>query len=183
MINVRKFLVLMLLSSAAVTTACEDELLFPEMDVIADTVVLYSAARENLTGLPAAFNFVTLQRIPIEVAGASGQWDVMLTEQNGQLVFVPAGAIPELAALAEITVVEGTSFDALTRAPSGNDVYVTEPVSVRSGVVYVVRTRSSPCTLYAKFRVLAADADDGNVRFEFLQNPNCGNRALEVEDE
>ena len=47
----------------------------------------------------------------------------------------------------------------------------------------LVRTRSSPCTLYAKFRVLAADADDGNVRFEFLQNPNCGNRALEVEDE
>ena len=182
MVIVRKILFPMFLAAAAMTTACDDEPLFPELDVVADTVVLYSAAREDLTGLPAAFNFITLQRIPIEVAGASGQWDVLLTESGGQLSFVPAGAIPELNALAEIAVVEGTSFDALTRAPGGNESYVTEAVPVRTGVVYVVRTRAAPCTLYAKFRVLSTDPAAGTVRFDFLQNPNCGNRALEFED-
>ena len=179
----RFLLIPFLLAAALTASACEDDSLVPLLDTITDTATIYSAARPELTGRPAAYDFVRLLAVPVEQTGTTGEWDVLLTEQNGAFLFAPAGAFPEIGVPAELAVIEGQTFSQVARAPSDAGAFKADAVPVRTGTVYVVRTRPAPCTRYAKFHVLSIDAAAGAVRFEFLQNPNCGEFSLEPDDD
>src|SRR5690606_36377996 len=57
-----------------------------------DTVVLYSMARPEMT-VPSGFNFYAKQKVPVEAPNATGNWDVALDTREGDLVFLPPGAL------------------------------------------------------------------------------------------
>ena len=57
-----------------------------------DTVRIYSLARPELN-LPSGFDFVNRIAVEIQAPGATGAWDLLLDTQDGQLVFLPPGAL------------------------------------------------------------------------------------------
>lgn len=178
----RYLTIVCLFAAAAAAAACDDDPLIPLLDTVVDTATIYSAARSEPTTRPAAYDFVRLLPVRVEQPGTAGEWDVLLSEENGQFVFVPAAAFPDIGAPAEIAPITGATFASVTSAPRDDDAFLETPQPVRTGTVYVVRTRAAPCTRYAKFHVLRIDTASGAVEFELLQNPNCGERKLEPGD-
>lgn len=179
---VRLLLSSVLLAAMLAAGGCNDGPLFPSQPLVQDTARLFSAAREDNLGKPSTFDFIRLAAFPVELPGTAGEWDVLLTEQGGQLVFVPSAALEQFPNGARLTVVTDRSFTELDRAPGERSEFTAAPRPVRTGDVYVVRVRETGCTRHAKFRVLDVDARTGAVRFEFVQNPNCGDRNLDFDD-
>ena len=165
--------------------ACsEDPLGNQDWVAVPDSVTLFSVSRTELVGLPSAFDFVNGIRIPVEQPGATGQWDVALGDEDGALVLIPAVAFPGISSRARVGLLEDQGFDDLTRAPGDSAAYSGEPVPVREGGVYVIRTRRAACqffgsgSYYAKAEVLEVDQAGGSVTFRTIRNPNCGDRDL-----
>jgi hypothetical protein len=169
----------LLVLAASAFAGCEDDLEFPRLEVITDTVELYSISRAELLGTPAAFDFISRLNVRVEASGALENWDVAVGESGGQFVWIPAGALPGVQIRPGIGRVTDRAFDQVTEAPTDTAFYrVRETVPLVTGGVYVVRSRRLQCSFYAKVRVLAVDAAAGRVEFEYLQNPNCGDRTL-----
>ena len=77
-------IVSMLLLVAAVGTAACDGGLGPIVwDATPDTTVIYSLSRPDLLGEPSAYDFAYLRRVTIESPVETGQWDMVLAEENG----------------------------------------------------------------------------------------------------
>lgn len=170
---------------AAALAACGDDPLGPQDWVASpDSVTLFSASRSELVGLPSAFDVVTGIRLAIEEPGVTGQWDVVLLEEEGQLVLVPAVAFAGLTSRARVAYLENQDFATLVRAPGDSASYSAAPVPVRLGGVYVLRSRRTSCqffgsgSMYAKIEVVEVDAAEGHISFRSIRNPNCGDRAL-----
>jgi len=173
---------LALVAAAGLAAACDDGFGPIRWEATPDTATLYSLARPELLGLPSAYDFVNLLPVRVESPGATGQWDVALTEEAGTLALLPAGAVGTLPARAGIAVMRGRPFEAVDRAPGDTAAYERRrPVPVETGVVYVVRTApriSSGCTYFAKVQPLVVDAVAGLFRFVVVRNPLCNDRAL-----
>jgi hypothetical protein len=177
---VRLLIGIFIATATAFIAGCDDDLGIERVAVVQDTVVLYSLARADRVGLPSAFDFFYLQAMRVEHASATGNWDVALSESNGRFVLVPPGVFTGLDLRAGIASAGGTAFENLTEAPGEDAAYVREQtVPLQEGVAYVVRSRRlDACSVYAKLRLLQQDVVEGSVRFEYLANPNCGDRGL-----
>jgi len=176
-----------MLAAFAGVTGCDDDFGPFPWDATPDTLAVYSLAREELHGLPAAIDFVSVQVVRVDQPGASGLWDVALSELDGEFVLLPAGAVSGIGLRPGIAVIEDQAFEDVVRAPRDTAAYTrTEPVPVRTDVVYVIRTgrrTGSSCSYFAKAEVVTADADAGRVEIQVVRNINCNDRDLVPPDE
>lgn len=153
-----------------------------------DTVLIYSLARPELN-LPAAYDFVNRFRVVLQQPGATGQWDLLLDTKDGQLVFLPPGAL-DITSATRILALPGMAFDDVIRAPKDSTLYSVDlPIPVETTSVYVLRTHQGtdrfgfPCSFYGKFQPLEVDPVLGTVRFQFDVSRLCDDRGLIPTDE
>ena len=148
-----------------------------------DTVLLYSLARPELN-LNSAFNF--FQGLPVKVEGpvSTGAWDAAVDTRGSDLVLLTPGAFGVVGA-ARITTLVGMTLDDVTRAPSDTLLYVAnDPVPVRLGTIYIVKTNrsrgsfGSSCSYYAKLEPLVIDVAGGALTFRYVANPVCNSLDL-----
>ena len=165
--------------------ACEDE--FGPQDWVArpDTITLYSLSRAEYLNRGSAIDFRNGTPRPVEASLIQGEWDAVLIEQNNQLYLAPAGWFQGVESRAAIGTPAGvTNLEAYERAPSDTAAYSKAPVLMRTGQVYVVRTRLQSCgfgsgVFYGKFEVLEPNIADGTLRFRSIVNDaNCNDRDL-----
>jgi hypothetical protein len=176
---VRRFNIALVAAFGLVAAACDDDLEFPRLEVLTDSVVLHSLSRPELQGLPAAFDFIARLNVRVEAVGATENWDIAVGESGGQFVWIPAGALPGVQIRPGIGRVTDRAYEQVTEAPTDTAFYtVRQTLPITAGGVYVVRSRRLQCAFYAKVRVLELNASTGSVAFEYLQNPNCGDRTL-----
>lgn len=175
-----------MLATAVATAACDDGFRVGRLPTIENSFTLYSAARPEHMRLPSAIDFLrlSLRSIEHQYATADG-WDVALTEVDGAFWLAPAATFPGFEDLrAGIVPVTGASFESVERAPAASDEYVEkELVALEPGRIYIVRSRRRDgCTVYAKIRPAEIDEAHGRVEFDYLLNPNCGDRSLVPDD-
>lgn len=168
--------------------ACEDDPFgLNNWDANPDTVQLFSLARPELN-LNSAYDFVGRLKVRVERAGASGNWDVAVDTEGGQLVLLAPGAFG-ISSQARIMEMPNSSFEDATEAPSDTTMYTaTEPLPLRTTSVYVFRTRRAQdpvfgqsCTFYGKLQPLVVDATNGVIEFVFDSNTSlsgCNSRDL-----
>lgn len=178
--------------AAAGSVACGDDLTGPtNWTAVVDTVTLYSLARPELQGLPSGVDFVASGGRPVvvEALGATGNWDIALSERNGQLVLLPPGAVAGApSSNAAIAVIRDQAFEQLARAPTDTTAFESqEPVTLEQAPVYVVRSHLNPsfraCFYYAKLELVDVDPAVGRARLRYTRNPLCNNRDLIPPDE
>ncbi|MDX1647435.1 MAG: hypothetical protein R3304_09850 [Longimicrobiales bacterium] len=165
------------------TVACGDDPFAFNWNDAPDTVLLYSLARPELN-LVSAYNFLQGTPLQVEEAGATGNWDVAVDTRDGEIVFLPPGAL-NVSGAAQIAVLEGLSLDDVTRAPGDTLLYVDDQaVPVRPGNIYVIRTNRSrgsfgrSCVYYAKAEAIDIDPTGGTLTFREVTNPVCNDRDL-----
>ena len=148
-----------------------------------DTVLIYSLARPELN-LPTAFDFVGRLALEIQAPEATGTWDLLLDTQDGQLVFLPPGALG-IASETIILQIPDMAFDDVTTAPKDTTLYsVDRPVLVEASSVYVLRTHQGvdrfglPCRFYGKIQPLEVELALGTVRFMYDVSRLCDDRSL-----
>lgn len=151
-------------------------------------VQLWSIDRTEHIGLPSAFDFFNRQRVAVEDPRSALGWDVVVSDVEGGLAFVPAGAFPDIGTDVGIAVITGVSFDDLLEAPRDANAYITDrAVPLVEGGVYVVRTRRAACATfgfatiaprYGKVTVTEIDLEEGSVVFKVVVNPNCNDRSF-----
>lgn len=158
--------------------ACGDDPFQVNWESQPDTVILYSLARPEL-GLPSAFNFNRRQFVEIENPGATGNWDLALDTQDGELVFILPSSMG-IQSRARITSLSGLTFEEVRVAPADTTVYVSEePVPVEFGPIYVVQTdQTGQCVYYSKLEALESDVTLGTLRFVYDGSPVCNSRDL-----
>jgi len=175
---------LLLLTIVAGLGACSDNLGPQAWNATPDTITLYSASRIDLLGFPSAYDFVNLNLVRLENPGSTGSWDVALTGgPAGPMQLVPASAFEGQTSRAAVATISGQTFEALTSAPSDSAAFVSQPVTIVTGGVYVVRTRRYACSFstavnYAKIKALAVDPAAGTARLELVRNPICNDRSF-----
>jgi len=173
---------------AAGALGCGDDPFRIDWVASPDTVLLYSLARPELN-LPSAFNFNERSVVQVESPGATGRWDVALDTRDGELVFLPPGALG-INSRARITALPGLDFDEVREAPRDTTLYASrEPLSVSAGVVYVVQTEQTVgsfgqrCVYYAKLEPTVIDVEGGTLEFMFDSNPVCNDSRLVPPDD
>jgi hypothetical protein len=82
-----------------------------------------------------------------------------------------------------MAVLEGRDFLELREAPRDTALYTAGPVPLRTGVVYVVRSRRAQCGFstgqrYAKMMAAEVDVERGTAQLAIVRNPFCDDRAL-----
>jgi hypothetical protein len=163
--------------------ACGDDFGPGDWSAIPDTTVIYSASRPELIRQPSAFDIVNLQRVAIEGGGATGNWDMALIEDGG-FQLAPETSITGSGSRSGIAPVSETNLADVVEAPGDTAAYLREPVAIRDGAIYVVRSRRVGCftggtgVYYAKLQAIAVDPVAGTFEFAVVRNPNCNNRAL-----
>jgi hypothetical protein len=167
----------------ATLTGCEDDPYAIRLNATPDTVVLYSLARPE-PNLPSAFAFFDRARIQVEAPGSTGQWDVALDTENGELVLKPPGALG-ISARAAIATLGSIPFDDVDEAPGDTLLYETDdPVVMSTGTVYAVRTNrrtgnfNATCVHYGKFEPLMVDVVGGVMEFRYVRSQVCNDRGL-----
>lgn len=149
-----------------------------------DTTQLYSLRTPMDLQLNAGFNFRERAPVRIEEPGATGNWDVALDTQGGQLVLLPPGALG-ITARAAIVDMGATPFADVTQAPSDTLVYdLDDAVTLSVDHVYVVRSNrqlgsfGNTCVYYAKLSPILLDPVAGYMDFQYVASPVCNSRDL-----
>jgi hypothetical protein len=175
----------LLVAVALTTTACEDPFASLDWDPAPVQLTLYSASRAEYVGRVSAFDLggVPPRAVAIETEAGAGTWDILLVDEDGGLALAPAAIFPGVESKAGVATILNRSFDDVTAAPGGDAPYSTTPVPLQMNAVYVLRSRSVGCTVssgpvYAKVRPLEIDVAAGTFTFEYVDNPNCGDRDL-----
>ncbi len=152
-----------------------------------NTALLYSLARPELN-LPAGFNFVDRLAVEIQQPGATGLWDLLVDTQDGQLVFVPPGALG-IDSEVMILPIPDMAFADLLTAPEDSTLYTRDqPVPIETSSVYVLRTHSGPsrfgvpCVFWGKIQPNAVDLALETVQFIYDVSILCDDRGLVPED-
>ena len=163
-------------------TACDDDL-NQDWTAVPDTVLLYSLSRPELLGKPSAYDFYDGVPVAVENPQASGRWDLALIDLNGELALVPASAFIGVVSRAGVATVTAATLDEVQEAPRDTAAFRSEPVVIRQGTIYVIRTRRTDCGFgsgvrYAKLEPLEVNPTAGTLRFRSVVNPYCNNRAL-----
>lgn len=163
--------------------ACGDDPFEYDWSDIPDTVQLYSLARPEIN-LVSGFNFLQGRPVTVEATAATGTWDAAVDTRGGEIVLVLPGVFG-VVTTARITTLEGMRIEDVTSAPSDTLVYVKDqPVPIRSGNVYVVKTNRSSgsfgsnCVYYAKLEPVTIDAAGGTLTFRYVTNPICNSLDL-----
>ncbi|MHB1167923.1 MAG: hypothetical protein ACYC28_01415 [Longimicrobiales bacterium] len=181
-----------LLAAALLTAACDDPFANPAWSDVPDTVTVFSAYRSEYAGRPSAINLTGnfLSLVAIDELGAALEWDFMLGEEGGDLLWIPSSVVPGREdSRSSIASMDAMSLEEVRRAPEPNgDRYTKEPVALEEGAVYVLRSRrSSTCYIrgsnYAKMKVVDLDFALGTAEIEIVRNPYCDNRDLVPPDE
>jgi hypothetical protein len=170
------------------STGCNDNFGPTDWSAAPDTVDLFSLSRADYQGLPAGYDILSGrhgQRVAIETPGASGNWDFALIEADGQLMLMPAGALRDLSNGAAIGLLEGETFESVTKVPGDPSRYQDSvAVPLEAGHAYAVRSRhyyaygGQACSLYGKLSPISIDLAKGELRFEVVRNPNCNDRSM-----
>jgi hypothetical protein len=189
--HVRFYAVPLFALSIALTSACDDPTGF-QVDPLLTTDTIEIAAPNETVTLPSALDVSSGSgvigggRYPEQQSDA-GQWDLALRRVDGELVFVPAGALGfnERAGITE--PIAGTTFEDLREAPPSSAFIDDAPVVVELGAVYAVRSRALPCGFgadgqYAKIQPLEVDAASGRILVQVTTNERCGDLRLVAED-
>ena len=154
-----------------------------------DTTIIFSLSREDLVGLPSAYDFIGHIRVEVESPGATGNWDMALRNEGGQLALVPAGGFEGQVSRAGLVLMPNAVFEELREAPGDTSAYSKAPAIVQPGQVYALRTRRAACNQFAagvrfgKIKILAVDQVEGKITFESLVNPFCNERQLIPDEE
>lgn len=170
---------LILVTVVPLSTACEGFEF--EWVAVEDTVTLYSLARPEYADLPAAFDFISRNRVVVDrpMSGDPFVFDMAFSEQDGEMVLLPAGLFETFSINPGIAIdSSGTTFEELAEAP--REGYVTDAaVPVRTDVIYTIRTRQdgSGCRRYGKFEVVETDPQ-GILIFRQIRNQLCNDRGL-----
>lgn len=179
----RPALVLAALVGTSLLAACGDDPFQFNWVENPREALLFSLDRDE-RNRPTAFEMLQGQRVVLESVGAAGLWDFALDTRDGALVFLPPRAVG-VQSRAGIVEFPGLRFDELREAPSDTAAYVTrEPVPVRLGSVYAVRTRQQSgafgqaCVYYGKVQPLEIDVENGTLLFRFDTSPDCNNPRL-----
>lgn len=179
--RLKQFLPLVVL----IVSACDDPFGPSIWDDTPEEVLLYSASRPEYIGLVSAVDItlVPVIALPIESPGLTGNWDFALTDHDGGLALVPAGAFEGLDSRARIGVDTVRAFEDIAQAMRDTTLYTADPVPVELGNVYIIRSRRSACGVsrgyrYAKLRPTAIDVAAGTLEFEIVRNPYCDNRSF-----
>ncbi|HZD03823.1 MAG TPA: hypothetical protein VE173_02865, partial [Longimicrobiales bacterium] len=102
------------LAGSAALAGCGDNGLQPNWTAFPDTAVLFTLARPELN-LPSAFSFRERRTYRVEGANATGSWDIALDTEDGELVFLPPGALG-IVSRAGIATLSGMDFDQVDEA-------------------------------------------------------------------
>lgn len=165
-------------------TACDDGIQPRIWGNFPDTVELYSAARTEHIGRPAAYSIALDPRLPrgpvvLEQLPAPFAFDFAVSENDaGEFLLLPTGVFAQSDVRPGILVDTTATFDGLQRAP--RDDYITdEPVVASTDVVYVIRSRQlrGGCIYYGKMEILELDPA-GIMTLRILANINCSDRSL-----
>ena len=172
------------MATAVASTGCGESIFdqkWTEADV--DTVLVYSLARPELN-LPSGLDFVNRRLVELSAPGATGTWDLLLDTRDGQLVFLPPGALG-ITSAAMILALPDMAFEDVITAPKDTTLYsVDQPVPVKATSVYVLRTHQGtdrfgfPCSFFGKFQPLEVEPVLGTVRLIFDVSPLCDDRGL-----
>ncbi len=165
------------------STACGADPFAIQWSSSKDTVLLYSLARPEL-GLPSGFNFHNRISVLVERPNSTGNWDLAVGTKSGQIVLLPPGALG-ISARARIAELPNANFDDVVEAPADTTVYTgLDPVTVRMGSVYVIRTNQTVgsfgtyCVFYAKMAPVDIEPVEGTLRFYYDSSPVCNDRSL-----
>jgi len=163
---------------------CDDDFFQINWQESPDTVLLYSLARPELN-LFSGFDFLGRSGVRIESPSAVGEWDMALDTRDGNLVFLPPGAVGLESSTAAIAPMGNMAYEDLKKAPRDTTLYVKDqPVPVNVGELYVIRSRraagayGSRCNYYGKFVPISKDMADQKVTFYFDISPVCNDRKL-----
>jgi hypothetical protein len=184
MLSVFKLGRLLLLTAVVATTAaCDDDLGLDEWSATPDTITLYSLSRPDLINQPSAYDFINHVVLRVESPNSTGNWDVALREEGGQLALVPAAGFQGQVSRAALTVIPNLTFEELDEAPEDTARYATTPFIVTPGQVLVVRTRRTACAFssavrFGKIKIIDVNQTAGTVRFAAVVNPFCNDRSL-----
>lgn len=166
-----------------VAAACGRDPFSFNWDDTPHTVLLYSLARPELN-LVSGFAFFQGVRVRVESPSATGTWDAAVDTRGGEIVLLPPGALGVIGS-ARITTFEGMTLEDVIEAPVDTLAYVADqPVPVRSGNVYVVKTNrttgsfGSSCSYYAKLEPVDIDVVGGSLTFRYVASPICNSRNL-----
>jgi len=151
------------------------------------TVLLYSLARPEIN-LPTAFDFVDRVALQIHAPGVTGSWDLAVDTRDGQLVFLPPGALG-LTSEVRVLAMPGMEFDDVLKAPKDSTLYTKDqPLLIDTGTVYVLRTHQGrsqfgvACVFYGKLQPVAVEHALGTVVFQYDVSTLCDDRGLVPED-
>lgn len=178
------FLLSAFIAGPALLAACDDDPLFPDVQISTDTVTLTVPGADEPSALDLARATLpfTLLRRP-ELVQDAGEWDIALRRTSGSLTFLPfdAPGSPYRAAGIRTTTED---YDAIDEAPRATGAYDDQPVPVTVNGVYLFRSRQYPtqgglCVNYARAKVLAADAAGGTARLAIVINRNCDDERLQ----
>jgi len=168
------------------SVACDDGLEPSPWNATPDTLVLYSASRAEYVNLGSGLDITSdpVTTIPLEAPGVTGNWDFALLDVNGGLALVPAVTLaPVTGSRSRLLELQGAVLADVEEAPSDSTRYTAQPVQLRTGSVYVLRSRRSSCgytngSRYAKLQPVEVDVARGIVRFAIVRNPFCDLRSL-----
>ncbi|CAN5772224.1 hypothetical protein BH23GEM11_BH23GEM11_02730 [soil metagenome] len=179
----RTVLAMALLLLVAVLPACGDDPFLFRWNENPREAVLYSLDRDE-RNRPSAFEMAQGRRVVLESAAAAGLWDFALDTRDGVLVFLPPRSVG-VQSRAGMVEFPNSRYDEVLEAPGDTAAYTTrEPLPVRVGSIYVVRTREQPgvfgqsCVFYGKVQPLEVDPVAGTLRFRFDTSPDCNNPSL-----
>ena len=184
MLSVFKLARLFLICGAAVSmVACDDPFELDDWTSTTDTIQIFSISRPELIGRPSAYDFVTRVLVRVESPSASGNWDLALRDENGQLALVPASGFQGQVSRAGLAPITNTTFEELREAPADTGAYSITPRVIQPGQVFAVRTRRAGCGFstgvrFGKIKIISVDQAAGSVRFASVVNPLCNNRDL-----
>ena len=181
----------LLASAVALTTACEGDNGY-QIDPRIATDTIEVAAPGSASGLASAVDVsanlgvINGGRRP-ETQQDAERWDFAIRVRDGEVVFVPAGALG-LTSTAGIThPLTGQTFDQVIEAPGSASFVTDSAVVAEVGSVYVVRSRNVSCGFgaaaqYAKMQPLEISVEEGRVELLISTNEVCGDPRLVERD-
>ena len=147
------------------------------------TVLLYSLTRPDLN-VPSGYDFVNREPVEIQEAGATGFWDLLVDMQDGQLVFIPPGALG-IDSDVMVLPMTGMSFDEVLEAPEDSTLYIRDqPIPAEVGTTYILRTHEGqsdfgiPCVFWGKLETTEVHPAAETVVFIYDVSPLCDDRGL-----
>ena len=169
-----------------IVAACDDPYGPALWNADPDTLLVFSASRDEYIGEASVVDITRMPvtPLPLEAPGVTGNWDIALVDVAGGLALAPASSFAGLESRARVGVLADRLLDDVKEAPRDTALFQAEPIALRAGDVYVVRSRRASCGgvssgyRYAKLRPVTIDEAAGTLQFEIVVNPYCDNRSF-----